>query len=324
MASPATFNRDAIGRLWNLSDIPVEWVGFQILLRGDTDQNQLIDQDEADKIDWLAFSEAVGDFQKQAKMSAAARDSKLGPGTLKQLQKFFEAGEPSVVVDGTTTTTKVLRQFGDLVVCAATTPVSQPPGPPLTGRTQEERVICRMWNDYGASIKQEAEAMGIPTESALGVFFVESKQAYDLATGLIILRYEPHIFRRKSGKDVPARRAGQNAEWDNFARAFDVHQEAALLSCSYGLPQLMGFNFGVTKHGNARDMFLAFQDSCIEQVQGFFGFVRKNNITKAIKNKDWRTFARVYNGSGAVDDYSGKLNRAMQVIDSLKQDGARF
>jgi hypothetical protein len=71
-------------------------------------------------------------------------------------------------------------------------------------------------------------------------------------------------------------------------------------------------------------MFLAFQDSCTEQVQGFFGFVTKNNITRAIKNKDWRTFARVYNGSGAVDDYSGKLNRAMQVIDSLKQDGARF
>jgi hypothetical protein len=329
MASPATFNRNAIGRLWNLSDIPAEWVGFQILLGGDTDQNLVIDQDEADRIDWIAFSEAVGDFQKLAKMSLADRDSKLGQGTLKQLQKFFGASDASVDagdanIAGGESAAKVLREFGDLSVFAATTPVSQPPGPPLTGRTLEERVVCRMWNDYGASIKQEAEALGIPTESALGVFFVESKQAYDLATGLIIIRYEPHIFRRKSGKDVPAKRAGQNAEWDNFARAFDVHQEAALLSCSYGLPQLMGFNFGVTKHGNARDMFLAFQDSCSEQVQGFFGFVRKNNITKAIKNKDWRAFASVYNGPGAVDDYSGKLNRAMKVIDSLKQDGARF
>jgi hypothetical protein len=320
MASPATFNRNAIGRFWNLSDIPAEWAGFQILMRGDTDQDHVIDPNELDNIDWIAFSEAVGDFQKLAKMKAADQDSKLGTGTLKQLQKFFagdgEGGAPAAA--------GVLREFGDFAFRAASAPVCQPSGPPLAGNTPEERVVCNLWNNYGKAIAEQAAALGIPTESALGVFYVESKQAYDLATGLVLLRYEPHIFRRKSGREVPAKRGGQSAEWDNFARASAVDLEAALLSCSYGLPQLMGFNFGVTRHADVRDMVTAFQDSCSEQVAGFFGFVKKNNLVKAIKNKDWRTFARVYNGTGAVDDYSGKLNRAMKVIDSLKQDGARF
>lgn len=37
-----------------------------------------------------------------------------------------------------------------------------------------------------------------------------------------------------------------------------------------------------------------------------------------------QTFARRYNGPANVDDYSGKLNRAMKVIGSLQQDGAKF
>jgi hypothetical protein len=326
MSSPATFNRNAIGRFWNLSDIPAEWGGFQILMRGDTDQDHVIGPNELDGIDWIAFSEAVGDFQKLAKMKAADQDSKLGQGTLKILKSFFDKHNPAVTTTPSQPATApgVLREFGDFVFRAASAPVCQPTGPRLVGQTPEERVICNLWNNYGKTIAEQATALGIPVESALGIFFVESKQAYDLSTGLVLLRYEPHIFRRKSGRDVPAKRGGQKAEWDNFGRAYAAHPEAALLSCSYGLSQLMGFNFSVTRHPNVREMVTAFQDSCSEQVAGFFGFVKKNNLVKAIKNQDWRTFARVYNGTGAVDDYSGKLNRAMKVVASLKQDGARF
>lgn len=317
MSSPATFNRNAVGRLWNLSDLPPEWPGFHILLRGDTDNDLNLDPAELDGVDWIAFSEAVGDFQKGAKVKPRDQDSKLGAGTLKLLRKAFAApGAPAAPGS--------LLDLGTIAFNAATSPACMPPGPPLVGHTPEERVICNLWNSYGGAIKQEADRLGIPTESALAVFYVESKQAYDLNTGLVIIRYEPHIFKRKSGKDVPARRGGQAAEWDNFRRAYVAHPQAALDSCSYGLPQLMGFNFGVTKHPNAHEMVLAFQDSCVEQVGGFFGFVVKNKLVSAIKKQDWRAFARVYNGPGAVDDYSTKLGRAAKVIDSMKQDGKKF
>jgi len=316
MSSPATFNRHALGKIWTLADLPVEWEGFQILLGGDADHDLVIDPDEVDQIDWIAFSEAVGDFQRRAKMKLVEQDSELGKNTLKVLQNFFDPQAP---------TPGALREFGDLAFRAATSPVCQPPGPPLVGHTPEERAVCRMWNNYGAAIAEQAAAHGIPVESSLGVFYVESKTAYDLATGLVLLRYEPHVFKKKSGgHDVPAERGGQAAEWRNFERAFEKHTDAALRSCSYGLPQLMGFNFGVTKHHSPREMVLAFQDSCMEQVAGFFGFVKANSLLKPILKQDWRTFARIYNGNGAVDDYSGKLNRAMKVIGSLKQDGAAF
>jgi hypothetical protein len=62
MGSAATYNRDALGKIWNLHDLPVEWPGYQILLKGDLDQDLAIEPEELDEIDWIAFSETVGDF----------------------------------------------------------------------------------------------------------------------------------------------------------------------------------------------------------------------------------------------------------------------
>ncbi len=312
MPSPASYNRRAVGRHWNLTDIPVEWQGYAILLRGDLDRDLVLDEDELDAIDWIAFSEAVEDFQQQA--GVVPPDAKLGPDTLRRLREVFGVPAPSV-----------LRQIGeDLVFPPAEIPVSEPPGPETIGQTPEEKRICHLWNRYGKAIHQQAAAHGLSTRSALAVFSVESRQAYDPATGLLIIRYEPHIFRRRSGREVRWERGGQRQEWANFARAYEVNKDAALASCSYGLPQLMGFNWEVTAHPSPRDMVLAFQRSCEEQVAGFFGFVRANNLLRFIETEDWRAFTRVYNGPGNVDEYSTRLIRALKIVDSLRQDGATF
>lgn len=312
MTSPAFYNRRAVGRHWNLMDIPVEWQGYAILLRGDLDRDFIVDEDELDVIDWIAFSEAVEDFQHRSGLDPP--DSKLGPNTLRRLRQVF-----SVPVSN------VLKQIGeDLIFPPAEMPVSEPPGPEIMGQTPEEKRICRLWNRYGKAIHRQAATHGISTRSALAVFSVESGRAYDPATGLIIIRYEPHVFRRRSGHDIRWKRGGQQQEWTNLERAYEVNKEAALASCSYGLPQLMGFNWEVTDHPNQREMVLAFQRSCEEQVAGFFGFVRANNLLRFIERSDWRAFTRRYNGPGNVDEYSGRLIRALKVVDSLQQDGAAF
>jgi hypothetical protein len=313
MSSPATYNRGAIGTIWNLRDLPAEWSGYAILLKGDLDNDLAIEPDELDGIDWIAFSEAVGDFQEQA--GEKEPDSKLGPNTLKLLRKKF-GQKPAV--EG------VLKTIGDLVLKKARQPTAPPPGTELVGRNDEERRICNLWNRYGAAIGEQSSQFSIPLESALAVFSVESGTAYDPATGLVIIRFEPHIFRKNAGKDVPWARGGQKTEWQNFETAFGVNPEAALLATSYGLPQLMGFNSWVTRFKSARELVLAFQDSCREQVAGFFGFVTKNKLERFIVDGDWRSFTKRYNGPANVDDYSGKLIRAMKVIGSLQQDGAKF
>lgn len=313
MSSPPTYNRRSIGKIWNLVDLPVEWPGYQILLKGDLDHDLAIDEEELDEIDWIAFSEAVRDFQQQAGLKP--EDSKLGPISLERLREFY--GLSSSRPD-------VLKKLGDLILRPAEIPVSEPPGPQLVGHTPEERSVCNLWNSYGSVIYQQALNYRIPVETALAVFYVESKKAYDPATGLLIIRFEPHVFKRKSGREIPYRRGKQKAEWQNLETAYELNAEAALLSCSYGLPQLMGFNWSVTKHDNVQKMVVAFQRSCVEQVEGFFGFVEKNGLINFIVNEDWRAFTRRYNGPGNVDVYSGRLIRALKVIDILKQDGAKF
>ncbi len=312
MASPATYNRNAVGRHWHLGDIPFEWQGYGILLKGDLDRDLILDERELDGIDWIAFSEAVEDFQRAA--DVAVVDGKLGPDTLRYLRNRYALPSQDVL----------MKVGDDLVFRPSKVPVSEPPGPEIVGRTAEERRICRLWNRYGKAIGNQALAAGLSTETALAVFSVESGRAYDPATGLLIIRYEPHIFKRRSGLDVPWKRGGQRQEWLGFARAYEADGEAALESCSYGLPQLMGFNWRVTDHSNPREMVLAFQRSCEEQIAGFFGFVKARNLLRFIKAEDWRAFTRTYNGPGNVDVYSGRLIRALKVIDSLKADGAAF
>lgn len=313
MSSPATYNRNAVGKIWNLKDLPEEWPGCAILLKGDLDKDMVIEEEELDGIDWIAFSEAVGDVQEQAGVKEP--DSKLGPETLRLLRKNY--GHPEAVDN-------ILKMVGDLTFITSEVPRSEPAGPPLLGRTGEEKRICSLWNSYGKAIDGQAQECGIPTTSALAVFSVESGTAYDPATGLLIIRFEPHIFKKKSGREITWERGGQGKEWQNLERAYEVNGEAALLSTSYGLPQLMGFNSWVTRHKSAREMVMAFQQSCEEQVAGFFGFVGKNGLLRYIAGQDWREFTRRYNGPANVDDYSGKLIRALKVIGSLRQDGAQF
>jgi hypothetical protein len=313
MVSAAAYNRNGFGQIWNLKDLPVEYPGYQIILQGDPDHDLAIEPGDLDDIDWVAFSATVGDFQER--QDIVPRDSKLGPVTLRRLREFYEV--PGARAD-------ILKKLGDLVFRPAAVPVSEPPGPPLVGRTPEEKSICNLWNRYGAAIYRQAQAYRLPVATALAVFLVESKTAYDPRTGLVIIRFEPHIFRRKAGQRVAYSPGGQQHEWRNLARAYDLDPEAALLSTSYGLPQLMGFNWQVTRHPSVKAMVLAFQDSCEEQVAGFFAFVEQNGLGRYILNADWRNFTRCYNGPGNVAVYSDRLRRALTVVNSLQEDGARF
>jgi hypothetical protein len=311
MASAATYNRQAWGKIWNLQDLPEKFSGARILRQGDLDRDLSLAPEELEKIDWIAFSEAVGDFQDQA--GVAPRDAKLGPITLRRLREFYGA---------TPAGPEILMQLGEMEFRPASLPVSTPPGPPLLGRTPEEKGIAGLWNRYGAAIYRQSRDYGLPVETALAVFGVESNQAYDSKTGLVIIRFEPHIFRRQAGQEAPWSRGGQPAEWRNLAGAFALDADAALLSTSYGLPQLMGFNWQVTRHPGVRAMVLAFQDSCQEQVAGFFNFLEQNGLIRYILNADWRGFTRRYNGPGNVEAYSRKLIRALQAVNTLQEAGA--
>ena len=81
------YNVQAIGKIWNINDIPDNWLGKEILLKGDFNKNNLIDTDEKYCIDWALFTQTTFDLQTALKIGA---DGQLGPGTLKALREYYK------------------------------------------------------------------------------------------------------------------------------------------------------------------------------------------------------------------------------------------
>jgi hypothetical protein len=302
------YNRSRFGIGYTLRDLPLPWAGTQLLSSFDLDGDLALSKKELDTVDWAAFTGEVREVQTGAGFSGAALDGKLGPTTLAALKAAFAAPPPAADV--------VLR-IGDLELPASEERIAPPPevvseqGPP------DKAAVARLWNSYGGAILEHATAARVAPAIALAIFAVESKRAYDPTTGLVIVRFEPKVFLRRSGRLVTSDHSGQLAEWQAIEAAYAIDEQAALESASYGLPQLMGFNFGVTSHPDARALLLAFQRSAREQVAGFFGFVAANKLVDEARDRRFVDFARRYNGRGKEQLYGAKMKKYFQFARQL-------
>lgn len=147
-------------------------------------------------------------------------------------------------------------------------------------------------------ILEIAAERNIPPAVALAIFDIESGGA-GFSKGRMIIRYEPHIFRKRSGgQEVPAKRGGQTAEWDNFARASAVDPEAAMKSISMGMAQVMGFNHKLIGYATVKEMFDALSSGEVPQILSFFDFVKSVGLEDEARTGKWTAFARGYNGAG--------------------------
>jgi hypothetical protein len=294
----ATYNRSRFGIGYTLADLPSEWAGTRLLVSFDTDGDVQLSDSELSAVDWTKLSGLVRDFQQSQHFGTADVDGKLGPGTLAALRAFH----PS--------TPKILLRIGDLELPAPEDRLAPPGGQPLDESGSPDRaVVARLWNNYGGAVKEEATKAQIDPAVALAIFSVESKQAYDPTTGLVIARFEPTVFLRRSGRLVTSDHKGQLSEWQAIEAAYAINPKAAIESASYGLPQLMGFNCGVAGQPDARSLLLSFQKSARAQVAGFFGFVTANHLSDEARERRFVDFARRYNGIGKEQLYADKMAR---------------
>jgi len=304
------YNIDALGKRWQLTDLPEQWIGYHLLAGADSNHDRAITGEEILDIDWLSFVHAIKDFQRDYNLPI---DGKLGPNTLSTLQEVF-----------LTPKQRPLFNLGNLTLYRPEIPTSSPEYLVELSLTPQERRIASIWNQYGKIIAQQADFYGIELKTALGVFQVESGSAFDPHTGLVIIRFEPHIFKRRSGYSVQINRGSQSEEWRALSSAYELHPAAALESTSYGLPQIMGFNAQTINYSSAEKLLLAFQNSCEAQVQGFFRFLQANKLIPVVNDHNWELFARKYNGPGNVATYQSRLSRTMEMIDFMIEDGAEF
>ncbi len=84
--------------------------------------------------------------------------------------------------------------------------------------------------------------------------------------------------------------------------------EPALRSTSWGLGQVMGFNYQLAGFASATDMVNAMVRSEDAQLMGMIGYLVGTGLDKHLKSQNWEAFARGYNGkSYAQNKYHIKL-----------------
>lgn len=158
---------------------------------------------------------------------------------------------------------------------------------------------------------------------------VETKGSGFGPRGRPVILFEPHIFDRhltrtpSKADEAEARRqqlshpawraipyvGGNDANYARLERAMAINAEAALMSCSWGLGQIMGFNFKAAGYASVRAMVEGMKAGEGEQLAAMCRFIKGNkSMWSALKRNDWAGFALRYNGKGyKANGYDTKL-----------------
>jgi len=106
---------------------------------------------------------------------------------------------------------------------------------------------------------------------------------------------------------------GSDAVYAEIAAAYDIDADAALLSTSWGLGQVMGSNYKMVGCENVAEMLAQAMHSEGQQLRHMANFCKSAGLLNALKNKDWAAFAKGYNGPQyAKNQYDIKLANAYQ------------
>lgn len=104
---------------------------------------------------------------------------------------------------------------------------------------------------------------------------------------------------------------GGIAEYDRLEKASRINKDAALCSASWGMFQIMGFNHKICGFGTVRDYVEAIKQSANNHLVSFIEYLKNTELAKPLKELDWETFAKRYNGSGyKQNQYDRKLKAA--------------
>lgn len=74
-------------------------------------------------------------------------------------------------------------------------------------------------------------------------------------------------------------------------------REAALSSASWGAFQIMGYHWEGLGYASIHDFVSEMKKNERAHLKAFGLFLKKNNLIRHIKNKNWKAFAKGYNGS---------------------------
>lgn len=166
--------------------------------------------------------------------------------------------------------------------------------------------------------EKTSNELGIEKAVMLAIARQESHKSSFRQKGQATILYERHkmwkYLREDLGKNVEEldalsklypdlvnkRQGGYGTyeeQYSKLAKAKTIDYDCAIKACSWGKFQVLGANFeGVFQ--NPKELEAAVNICEIQQFKLFRGYLTKTNgMIKALKNKDWKTIAKLYNGS---------------------------
>lgn len=178
-----------------------------------------------------------------------------------------------------------------------------------------------------------ARDMKVMPAALKAVYDVESRGDGFFANGDPVILFEGHIFYKLYQQRYGTTKVREIARrhpnicypsWDRskyyggarehlrLANAAQVHREIALQSASWGLFQVMGFNYQAAGYDNIQAFINAMYESEHEQFFAGCSFIVSNaSMHRALIDRNWREFARRYNGPGyEKNNYHIKLATA--------------
>lgn len=105
--------------------------------------------------------------------------------------------------------------------------------------------------------------------------------------------------------------AGGMKEYDRLEKARAIHREAADASASWGMFQIMGFNYAACGEKSVAGFVGMMHKSELHQLLLSARFMKSAGMLPYLQRKDWAGFASRYNGPGyAQNSYHIRLKKA--------------
>lgn len=173
-----------------------------------------------------------------------------------------------------------------------------------------------------SGMEEVCDTLGVAAAQVWAVLSVETRGFGFLENRKPRILFERHIFHRLTdgaydqvnsniSNSKPGAYVGGPAEYDRLEAALLLDREAALKSASWGIGQVMGFNYAVAGYPNIDAMIDGMLADENTQILAMANFIKGNDLAAAMQSRNWEAFARGYNGPAfRKNDYDTRLAAA--------------
>ncbi len=154
--------------------------------------------------------------------------------------------------------------------------------------------------------KQGFGPAGLPIIACEGHQFHKfTHHKYDETHPLLSYRY-----KKKAGWQWRKNNRNQTVAWKTLNDAMELDADAALKATSWGMCQVMGFNYPSCGYKDVFAFVEAMKAGSLGQLQAFVGYCKhRPGMISALRRKNFTAMALAYNGKD-YGDYDKKFERA--------------